>query len=347
MNARERVNAYLAGKAVDKIPNWNIIMQFGAQYAGFPFSKYLTDFNYLVESEIMVADHFGLDCVCAISSPFREAEGYGLKVKIPVDGLPVNEGRLIHEYADLKKLPRVVDPHSVLRMNDRLLAVERFKREVGDRYPVIGWIEGPIAEAADLRGIGELLTDLMEEPEFAEDLMDLTLENGINYAKEQIRMGADFIGVGDAIASQIGPTLYEDFVLEREKKLIKAIHEMGARVKLHICGNITKLLPFIAQTGADVVDVDHMVDFRLAVDTLAPNQMANGNYDPVAILYQGTPEIVRNSVNRCLEKMGEKRAMISAGCEVPRYTPYENLHAADEALRAHGAVPELFCAQKS
>jgi hypothetical protein len=32
--------------------------------------------------------------------------------------------------------------------------------------------------------------------------------------------------------------------------------------------------------------------------------------------------------------------MISAGCEVPRYTPYENLHAADEALRAHGAVPE-------
>jgi len=56
---------------------------------------------------------------------------------------------------------------------------------------------------------------------------------------------------------------------------------------------------------------------------------------------KGRAELVRNSVNRCVEKMGEKRAMISADCEIPRCMPYENPHAAEEVLRAYGAVPAL------
>ena len=44
--------------------------------------------------------------------------------------------------------------------------------------------------------------------------------------------------------------------------MISAVKEMGAFVKLHICGNITHLLPAIADLDIDILDVDHMVDMR-------------------------------------------------------------------------------------
>jgi len=134
-----------------------------------------------------------------------------------------------------------------------------------------------------------------------------------------------------AAASLISPEHYREFVLPFEQKLFKAIHDAGAKVKLHICGNISHLLDDIWKSGADIIDIDWMVDFKTSVEKFKGHCSANGNFDPVRVLYLGTPESIRQAVKACLD-VSDERTFISAGCEVPKDTPYENLKAVDEAL---------------
>jgi uroporphyrinogen decarboxylase len=78
-----------------------------------------------------------------------------------------------------------------------------------------------------------------------------------------------------------------------------------------------------------------MVDFGNAVRKLGKHTCVNGNFDPVGILLQGTPQSVKEAVWYCL-RTGDERTFISAGCEVPKNTPQANLMAVDEALREYG-----------
>ena len=51
-----------------------------------------------------------------------------------------------------------------------------------------------------------------------------------------------------------------------------------------------------------------------------------GNFDPVNILLEGTPEIVYEAAAKCIQK-GKGRLILSPGCEVPVNTPVENVAA--------------------
>ncbi len=169
------------------------------------------------------------------------------------------------------------------------------------------------------------MIDLIQSPDFAHELLEICTEQAITFAEEQIKAGADFIGIGDAAASLIGPAHYKEFVLPYETRICKAIHKAGAKAKLHICGNISPYLQYTPETGADIVDIDWMVDFKEAVKTMSGKCSACGNFDPVHILLQGSTEQVRTAVEVCIE-LGDETTFIAAGCEVPKDTPYENLY---------------------
>lgn len=127
--------------------------------------------------------------------------------------------------------------------------------------------------------------------------------------------------------------MYREFALPYQKKIVEAVHAAGGRTKLHICGNTTAVLPYMIETGTDIVDLDWMVDLRRAKEIIGGrNTVISGNYDPVAVLLQGTPGSVRESVLACRAAV-PSNYISSAGCEVPRDTPPENLLAVADALK--------------
>ena len=330
MTPFERVFKRLEGKEVDKIPNLNIIMAFAAKYIDVPYSKYVTDYRYLVEGNLKCCEEFGIDMVSAISDPCREGADMGAEINIPYDDVPSFKNPLIDDYKKLAAL-EVINPLKGERMLDRVKAIDLYKRKVKGTYPILGWVEGAFAEACDLRGMNQAMLDIHEYPEELHQLLEICTEQAIAFAKEQIKAGADFIGIGDAAASLIGPKNYQEFALLYEKRIIKEIHAMDAKVKLHICGNINPLLNQLVSTGADIIDLDWMVDFKNAVEIFDGQTSANGNFDPVGVLMQGNPEKVKKEVKKCLEA-GDKKTFIAAGCEVPANTPYENMYAVNEPL---------------
>jgi MtaA/CmuA family methyltransferase len=285
----------------------------------------------LVESKLVAADMFGIDSVSTISDPMREAAGFGAKVIMPENDVPYCEENLIADLSMIKNL-RVVDPLTSERMLDRVRAIELFKTQVKGKIPIIGWVEGVLAEAADLRGVSELMMDLILEPNAMIELFEILYEQQKAFAQVQVDAGADFIGIGNAVASLIGPDLYEQFCLEYEQRIIKDIHNMGAKVKLHICGNTGPILHLLAKTDADIFDVDHVVDFEKSIQAFRGSKtIVNGNLDPVSEIMSATEEEVVAAVNKRIAIAGP-RTMISGGCEIPRSTPKEIMVAMNKAL---------------
>ncbi len=334
MNPRERVFRRLNGQPVDRPPNVNIMMTFAAHFIGQPLSRYYLDHSVLCAANIAVQQAFHLDIVQVISDPYREAADLGLAVTFPDDGLPMRQRPLLAEAADLT---RVALPPSGAgrRMTDRLAAVSRLRAQAGADVPVMGWVEGALAQAATLRGVSDLMLDCADNPEWVSELLERCAAIEIAFARAQVAAGADVIGLGDAIASQASRGFYRALALPYEQRIFQAVHEMGALARLHICGNTTHILADMAESGADIIDIDWMVSMNQAALAFGGRAAVCGNADPVAVMYQGTPEDVIRVTSACMQ-LGGPRCISAAGCEIVDGTPAANLLAQHEVLKTFG-----------
>lgn len=335
MNAYQRMLKRLKGEPVDRPPNFDLFMTFAAHHIGQPLSRYYLDHRVLVKANLAVHEDFAVDIVQAISDPYREASGFGADVEFPEDGLPVCRTPLLSTPEDLKKLQKPA-PAIAPRMLDRVEGIRLMCEQVGREVPVMGWVEGALAEAGVLRGDSALFLDAYDRSDWLVGLLEICTDVAIDFARAQVEAGAHIIGTGDAIASQISPQMYRKFALPYEKRIFDAVHEMGALGRLHICGDTTKLLPDMVESGADFIDLDWMVDMRAAGAKFGDQVSFCGNFDPIAVMLQGGPEDVYRATLDCMHAE-ELRSFSAAGCEIPDGTPHDNLRAQVQALRDFGA----------
>jgi MtaA/CmuA family methyltransferase len=326
----------MRGEAGIGLPTIPITMMKAADLVGVPYRRYAQDVEAHVHGQAAISAAFGIDHVSGISDPAVEASDLGAEIFYREDAPPAaDEARAL--LADPRRLSTLTapDPHDGPRMRKRIDVIRRLSREVGHEKAVEGWIEGPIAEACDLRGIGRIMTDFFDDSGFVRDLVAFVIEVEAAFAAAQVEAGADYIGIGDAAASLIGPDLYRQFVWEAEKTLVASVHRLGVPARLHICGNIVPLLDMIRDVGAELVDLDSMVPMAAARASLGRGVALAGNINPVADLRDGTPRHVTESLAACLRDAAGGPYAVAAGCEVPRDTPDENLRAMTEFARSH------------
>lgn len=325
MTSKERIYAILNGQPFDRPAVTPIFMAWAANYIGKNYRDYYLDGDVLVKAQLAVIRDFNIDQISAISDPWREASAYGMEFDYPENGVGKPKNLLIKKTDDIN-LIRPLDLESSERTKDRIDSVAKMAAETGQTHSLLGWVEGPIAEYTDLRGLETALMDLMDKPQMFLKAADLMVENAVSFALAQVRAGADMIGIGDAAASLIGQSLYSEMVLPLQQKLIDAIHQAGATVKLHICGNIINIIESMAESGADIIDVDWMVPLKKARELVGSDITLCGNFDPSAVLLQGTPQQVAETAKQCLIDGGQK-FILMPGCEVPPATPEENIRA--------------------
>jgi MtaA/CmuA family methyltransferase len=339
MTSRERVLAHLAGRPVDRLPLMPITMQFAAAQTGARYRDYCTDCRVLAEGQLATAEKFGFDYVNTMSDPAREAADCGAAVEY-FDHQPV---ALVEDHALLADKTRLAslkipDPLGGGRMHNGVKAVALLRERVGREKIVEGWIEGPVAEAADLRGINTLMLDFYDDPAFVRDLFEFVVAMELRFARAQIEAGIDLIGVGDAAASLVGPRLYEEFVWPYEKKLVDGLHALGTRVRLHICGNTRFALAGLGGLGCEIVDLDYPVPIAEGRARMGVQQILLGNVNPVAVIRNGTADAVTRAIAECHRDAGP-RFIVGAGCEIPRDTPEANVHALAEYAHTTKAQP--------
>jgi len=325
MTPFQMTRALLEGRHLDRLLCMPIFMIYAAQLEGESYADYVRDYRVLVRCQMRLVDEFGIDCVSCCSDPVRETADCGAEMVYHDDAPPHAATRVLADRSALAALQRP-DPLGGGRMHDRVKACELFSHHVGGDIPIMGWVEGPMAQAVDLRGMSELMMDIYDAPQWVEDLFDWVTEMEIAFALAQIQAGADLIGVGDAAASLVSADIYETMILPRERRIVQAIRDAGAFSRLHICGNTTHLLPHMHRSGAELIELDHTTDIRRARELCGPGTVLMGNFDPVAAVYSATPGQVMEACRRSHETLGHPY-ILAAGCEIPPRTPRENIKA--------------------
>jgi MtaA/CmuA family methyltransferase len=330
---------FLAGEPVDRPPFHPIFMRWAARYAGVPYREFCLEPARKCEANLRCAEDFDLDWVTVLSDPYCEAEAFGLSVTYPDDNLPLAHEPLLHSAADGAALrPYTLEGRA--RLNSRLAELRRFREDAGDRFFIVGWVEGPIAEYSDLRGLTETALDLVDEPDRVARALDAITEAALDFITAQLDAGAHCVGIGDAFCSQIGPRLYRAFAFERERAMVERIHACGGIAKLHICGNTHAILPDMIATGADIIDVDHLVpSMEPFAHLLGPGQVFCGKADPVAVIQDGTEADITAAVAECAQQAGG-RCIVSAGCEIPPDTSAANVAAFRASIEQLTRRPE-------
>jgi len=330
MNKKELYNALLRGeKPQNKIFFRPILMHFAARFNNTTYGKFASDFKALVESNIRAMEFFDTDMVSLISDPFRETSAFGAPIEFIDEGVPRCLEHIVKTIDDVKNLP-TPDVHKCERTLDRINGAVYYQKLLRGTVPVSGWIEGPLAEACDLTGVSEFLIFLMIDPDFCNILMDKCMITAKDFAKAQIEAGCDLIGIGDAICSQIDKDTYDLYIKNRHIELISYVHECGASVKLHICGNINHLLDSLKELNADIIDLDWQVDMDSARKILGDNIVLGGNINPVLVQDRSEEEVF-NLSKELVERYKDQKYLIAAGCEITVLTPHRNLMAMSKA----------------
>jgi MtaA/CmuA family methyltransferase len=325
MTGAERTMLFLKGEKVDHPPFHPIIMRWAARYAGVKYRDFCTLPQAKTRAMIQCAIDFKHDWVTVMSDPWAEASAFGIEVEYPEDSLPIDKGGHLPDANAAYNLKKF-NPLENQRCKNRIEEIRLFRNNAGERF-IVGWVEGPVAEYVDLRGASNASVDLLVEPEAVQKAMDVIVESAMDFIDLQLKAGAHCIGIGDAFCSQIGPDLYYSFAFERQKKLVDFIHSNGGIAKLHICGDTGAILKGMIDTGADIIDIDHLVDDIAGnVRYLGKHQVFCGKSDPVTIIQNGSAEQITRSVEKdFLDSNG--RCIVSAGCEITPGTTVENMKA--------------------
>jgi len=303
-----------------------ILMHFATNFIGKNYGEFSSDYKTLVDANIRCMEHFDTDAVGLISDPYRETAAFGAKIIFHKDRVPECSENIVKTINDVIELKNP-DVYKSERTLDRINGVKEFRKILGQGVPIIGWIEGPFAEACDLVGTSEMLMNTIVDPDFCKAIFEKCMITAKDFALAQIEAGCDVIGIGDAICSQISAEYYHNEILPLHKKLVQFIQSKGAMVKLHICGNITHLLPDLKNVAPDILDIDWMVDMDNAFNLLGPDIIRCGNLDPVAVILNSTPEQISKKTIELISKEKGRKFILSAGCEIPLNTPTENLLA--------------------
>jgi len=302
-----------------------ILMHFAARFNNTTYGKFASDYKTLVESNIRAMEFFDTDMVSLISDPFRETSAFGAPVEFVDEGVPRCLDHIVKTIDDAKNLKNP-DVYRCDRTFDRIKGAEYYQQLLKGSVPVSGWIEGPLAEACDLTGVSEMFLNLMTDSDFSNLLMDKCMITARDFAKAQIEAGCDLIGMGDSICSQIDKDTYDQYVKQRHIELIAFIHDCGAAVKLHICGDITHLLESLRELNTDIIDIDWQVDLDLARQKLGNEVVLGGNINPVLIQDKSEDEVYALS-KALVDKYGDRKYLLAAGCEITVLTPHQNLMA--------------------
>jgi uroporphyrinogen decarboxylase len=208
------------------------------------------------------------------------------------------------------------------------------REEVGNRATVVGFVGLPFtlasyivegktglkSEFATVKRLGK------EDPTLLHDILSLLAKNIADYACYQIESGAQVIQVFDSWAGHLDDDAYSQFAFPYQCQVIAAIQKKHPTTPIIIYmapGKYSsggKRLAKLADTGADIVSIDHTIDFATARSMLPSNFGIQGNLDPKVLRDGPIPEI-RRRTEGILAQSGGRHHIMNLGHGIEPDTP--------------------------
>ena len=298
-----------------------------------PVSELISDSTKQAEGMKLVADATNSAASVSLMDLSVEAECFGATISVSDDEVPTVKGRLINdmEEAEALEIPTVGSCRSGLYVD----AIKKASELITDR-PIFAGTIGPFSLAARLLDVSEIMVDCYDDP----DMVHLVLEKAtaflIEYSKAYKEAGANGIMMAEPVAGLLSPSLEAEFSAPYVKQIVDAVQDDEFIICYHNCGdNVPFMVDSIVTTGAKAYHFGNAVDMKEMLNKMPSDVLVMGNVDPAGVLRMGTPDTVRAETLRIMNDCcGYDNFVISSGCDIPPMTPWENIGAFFDAVKA-------------
>ena len=207
------------------------------------------------------------------------------------------------------------------------------KERVGEKTALYGLVTGPFTLASHLRGT-DIFLDTVDNPEFLRDLLAYAAQVAVRVSSLYIDAGMDVIAVVDPVTSQVSPRMFRKYLLEPFTTIFDFIRERGTFSAFFVCGDATKNIEGMCQSGPDCVAVDENIDMATAKQvTDRYNVTLEGNIPLTTRMLLGSQQDNMKYVVDLLDQLDTRNLIVSPGCDMPYDVPVENVIGVVEALR--------------
>jgi len=226
---------------------------------------------------------------------------------------------------------------------------ERVQALQHEGLAVVGYAGSIFERSWSLRGMEDLMMDMLRSPPLAHQLFERTAALQCSAAEKFASAGVDIVITGDDVAGQQGllmkPGMWREFLKPRLAATIRAIKKIRSKtyVFYHSDGNVEALIPELIEIGVDILNpvqpecMDPAAIKRRFGDRLS----FWGTVSVQKTMPFGTSDDVRSEVRARIRDVGGGGGFILAPAHVlgPE-TPWENIVAFFEAANER-RVPGL------
>ncbi|SKA66858.1 uroporphyrinogen decarboxylase family protein [Desulfobaculum bizertense] len=335
MTGKQLILDVLAGKEVERCP-W--VPYTGSQIAnlkGYTAEEIFKDGDKLLECLLEAASQYTPDGMPPIFDLQVEAEILGCDLtwykntpptvcSHPLDGLTLEIPTQRLQKTD-GRIPLILD------------VMKRFKAAQPD-IAMYGLVCGPFTLASHLRGTN-IFMDMYDNEEGVKALVDYCADVVADLAKYYIEAGCDIIAAVDPLVSQISPDMFNTFLKEPYTKLFDAIKAENVPSCFFVCGDATKNIEPMCETGTQCIAIDENVDILAAKEVTDKYDVTiSGNLQLTVTMLLGTQQDNQKEAIELMDKMGTKRFILAPGCDVPFDAPAANLIGVGQAVHNKEAV---------
>jgi uroporphyrinogen decarboxylase len=291
------------------------------------------------EVTITAAEALGVDAAIIFADLLLPLEVMGLQFRFESDEGPIVE-KPLREAAEVAAL-------STDRSGDLAYVAESVQltaKHFGSKLPVIGFCGAPftlasyMVEGGGSRTYTETKKMMFRQPGVWGQLMAKLVTVLADYAVQQVRAGADVIQIFDSWVGCLSVDDYQTYVLSPTKELVQKVRAAGVPV-IYFGTDTATLLPFMKQTGADVMGIDWRIPLDQAWETLNDEGGIQGNLDPVLLFADW--KLLRARAEDILRRAGGHPGHIfNLGHGILPQTPVENVKALTQFVHEVSAATE-------
>lgn len=253
----------------------------------------------------------------------------GIALKKPEYDFSMVMDHPIKTVEDLEKL-EVPDPYTNKRMKTNLKSLNLISENIDK--PLFVSLQGPFTMAVQLAGATGLLKATIKNPDFVKKLLEFTGETVDRYAKAIVGAGVNMISIAEPSTVMLAPKKFPVMVVDNLNKIFKGLNCWKC---VHICGNTTKIYPYILETQVDAFSFDQIMDLEEVIENFPKDKVVIGNLDPVYLLGRGSADEVADKTAELHHKMGKyDNYLMGFGCSCANTAPTENLETVSKWGRA-------------
>lgn len=191
-----------------------------------------------------------------------------------------------------------------------------------------------------LRGMENLLTDFILEPDFTNELFNKICDYNMQVAEIAMEYPIDGIFYGDDWGQQkgliMGPQHWREFIKPHLRKMYKQIKESGFYVCQHSCGDIVEVFPDLIEIGLDIYNTfqPEIYDIEKVKNEFGDKLVFYGGISTQHEMPYCTPEEVKVHMKKIINVMSKNGGYIVAPTHsIPDDVPTENILAFLEVVK--------------